>query len=92
MQAQDIVKLGIVQVPEGRQIFAPLTVQENLEMGAYTRSDKAEIQSSMERVFKSFPAPQGAPEPARRHPLRRRAADAGDRPRTDGAAQGAAAR
>jgi len=42
-------------VPEGRKIFAPLTVQENLEMGAYTRNDKAEIQRNMERAFKSFP-------------------------------------
>ena len=55
MQAQDIVKLGIVQVPEGRKIFAPLTVQENLEMGAFTRSDPTEIRETMERVFKSFP-------------------------------------
>jgi branched-chain amino acid transport system ATP-binding protein len=53
--AQDIVRLGVVQVPEGRRIFAPLTVHENLEMGAFTRQDKAEIRQSMERVFKSFP-------------------------------------
>jgi branched-chain amino acid transport system ATP-binding protein len=54
-QAQDIVRLGIVQVPEGRKIFAPLTVMENLEMGAYTRSDKGEIQASLDRVFRSLP-------------------------------------
>ncbi len=54
-QAQDIVKLGISQSPEGRKIIATLTVLENLEMGAYTRSDKAEIEASLERVFKSFP-------------------------------------
>jgi len=54
-QAQDIVKLGISQSPEGRKIIATLTVLENLEMGAYTRSDKAEINASIERVFKSFP-------------------------------------
>ncbi len=53
--AQEIVRLGVVQVPEGRKIFAPLTVQENLEMGAFTRNDPAEIRASMERVFKSFP-------------------------------------
>jgi branched-chain amino acid transport system ATP-binding protein len=53
--AQDIVKLGVVQVPEGRKIFAPLTVQENLEMGAFTRKDTADIRASMDRVFKSFP-------------------------------------
>ncbi|MHB1295471.1 MAG: ABC transporter ATP-binding protein [Anaerolineae bacterium] len=53
--AERIVKLGISQVPEGRQIFARLTVRENLEMGAYTRNDKREIAESMERVFTSFP-------------------------------------
>ncbi len=53
--AQDIVRMGIVHVPEGRKIFAPLTVQENLEMGAYTRNDVAGIEQSMQRVFRSFP-------------------------------------
>jgi branched-chain amino acid transport system ATP-binding protein len=55
MPADWIVKQGLVQVPEGRQIFAPLTVRENLEMGAYTRTDKVEIERSMQRVFASFP-------------------------------------
>jgi branched-chain amino acid transport system ATP-binding protein len=55
LAADQIVKMGIVQVPEGRQIFAPLTVRENLEMGAYTRKDRQEIMRSMERVFASFP-------------------------------------
>jgi branched-chain amino acid transport system ATP-binding protein len=53
--AQDIVRMGVVHVPEGRKIFAPLTVQENLEMGAYTRTDQTEIRQNMERAFKSFP-------------------------------------
>ena len=53
--AEQIVALGISQVPEGRKIFAPLTVRENLEMGAYTRDDPAEIEQSMQRVFTSFP-------------------------------------
>ncbi|MHC1784003.1 MAG: ABC transporter ATP-binding protein [Anaerolineaceae bacterium] len=53
--ADQIVKKGISHVPEGRKIFAPLTVRENLEMGAYTRSDPQEIQKSMQRVFTSFP-------------------------------------
>jgi len=53
--ADRIVKMGISQVPEGRKIFAPLTVQENLEMGAFTRTGKAEIEASMQRVFASFP-------------------------------------
>ncbi len=50
-----IVRMGITQVPEGRRIFAPLTVRENLEMGAFTRKDKQEIQASMERAFQLFP-------------------------------------
>ncbi len=53
--AHEIVKLGLVQAPEGRRIFANLTVAENLEMGAYTRSDRKEIEASRERVFRSFP-------------------------------------
>lgn len=53
--AQNIVRKGVIHVPEGRKIFAPLTVQENLEMGAFTRTDPAEIRANMERVFKSFP-------------------------------------
>lgn len=53
--AQQIVRSGISHVPEGRKIFAPLTVKENLIMGAYTVKDKAEVQRSMDRVFTSFP-------------------------------------
>ncbi len=55
MPAEQIVRLGISHVPEGRKIFAPLTVRENLLMGAFTRTDQDEIQRSMERVFASFP-------------------------------------
>jgi branched-chain amino acid transport system ATP-binding protein len=55
MPAQQIVRLGISHVPEGRKIFAPLSVRENLMMGAFTRSDPNEIQKSMDRVFTSFP-------------------------------------
>lgn len=53
--AEEIVRMGVAQAPEGRKIFAPLTVMENLEMGAFTRTNKAEIEKSLERVFKSFP-------------------------------------
>jgi len=53
--AEAIVGMGISHVPEGRRIFAPLTVRENLLMGAYTRKEASEIQESMERVFTSFP-------------------------------------
>ncbi|GFO63545.1 ABC transporter ATP-binding protein [Geomonas paludis] len=50
----EIVKLGISQVPEGRRVFAKMSVLENLEMGAYTRSDN-EVASDMEKIFQRFP-------------------------------------
>lgn len=53
--ADAIVKTGLIQVPEGRRIFSNLTVRENLEMGAYTRKDKAGIKADMENVFELFP-------------------------------------
>ncbi len=55
MPAQDIVKLGISQVPEGRRIFANMTVLENLELGAYIRKDKDGIEADMKKVFERFP-------------------------------------
>ncbi len=55
MAAQDIVKLGISQVPEGRRVFANMSVLENLELGAYIRSDKTEIKKDMDSVFTRFP-------------------------------------
>ena len=55
MPAEKIVELGMSHVPEGRKIFAPLSVKENLMMGAYTRNDQAEIQQTLERVYQSFP-------------------------------------
>jgi branched-chain amino acid transport system ATP-binding protein len=55
MPAEKIVEAGISHVPEGRKIFAPLSVRENLMMGAYSRSDQAEIQQTLERAYKSFP-------------------------------------
>jgi branched-chain amino acid transport system ATP-binding protein len=53
--AESIVQRGIVQSPEGRKIFAPLTVMENLEMGAYIHNDRAEIQNTLNKVFARFP-------------------------------------
>lgn len=53
--AQEIVKLGISQVPEGRRIFANMSVLENLELGAYIRNDKTEIKKDMDLVFERFP-------------------------------------
>ena len=54
-ETEQTVKKGMVQVPEGRKIFATLTVLENLEMGAYTVKDQAEINKSLERAFSLFP-------------------------------------
>jgi branched-chain amino acid transport system ATP-binding protein len=53
--AHQIVGLGLAQVPEGRKIFNRLTVMENLNIGAYTRRDKAGMKEDLERVFAFFP-------------------------------------
>lgn len=55
MPSHRIVQLGISHVPEGRRMFANLTVYENLRMGAYTRKDKKEIEESLARVYERFP-------------------------------------
>lgn len=54
-RTDEIVKKGIVQVPEGRRIFSKLTVEENLKMGAYLRNDSDGIKRDMEKVFAMFP-------------------------------------
>ncbi|MCB0351003.1 MAG: ABC transporter ATP-binding protein [Bdellovibrionales bacterium] len=51
----EIVRLGVAHAPEGRGIFSPLTVYENLMMGAFTRSDKKEIEADLEHCFTLFP-------------------------------------
>ncbi len=53
--ANEIVRLGISHSPEGRQVFPRLTVRENLELGAYTRSDKAEIRDDLRTMHDMFP-------------------------------------
>jgi branched-chain amino acid transport system ATP-binding protein len=55
MPAHDMIEKGISQSPEGRKIFHRMTVLENLEMGAYHRNDRTEIQEDMTRVFDLFP-------------------------------------
>ena len=52
---RDIVKKGISMVPENRRLFARMSVKENLEMGAYLRTDRAAIDADMDRVFEMFP-------------------------------------
>jgi branched-chain amino acid transport system ATP-binding protein len=54
-RAHDLINKGMSMVPEGRRIFARLTVYENLQMGAYVRSDGAGINADLERVFTLFP-------------------------------------
>jgi branched-chain amino acid transport system ATP-binding protein len=61
--ASDIVRRGVIQVPEGRALFAPLTVEENLLMGGFTRS-RAESRTGLERVYELFPSVKG-----RRHQI-----------------------
>jgi branched-chain amino acid transport system ATP-binding protein len=51
----EIVKMGISLSPEGREVFPALTVEENLELGAFTRKDKVEIKQSYDRVYELFP-------------------------------------
>jgi branched-chain amino acid transport system ATP-binding protein len=55
LSPEQIVRLGIAQVPEGRKIFKDLTVLENLRMGAYVRSDRKEIARDLEFVYSLFP-------------------------------------
>ena len=53
--AWDLVKEGLVMVPEGRGVFTRMTITENLQIGAYIRSDKVEIANDIDRVFTTFP-------------------------------------
>ena len=53
--ASDIVKMGISHVPEGRRVFSTMSVLENIEMGAFTRTDKHQIKKDMDKVFYLFP-------------------------------------
>jgi len=55
MPAHKITALGLAQSPEGRQVFANLTIKENLEMGAYLRNDKKEIEEDLQFVYRLFP-------------------------------------
>ena len=55
MYRAKLVSMGIAHVPEGRRVFASLTVLQNLKMGAYTRNDKKEIEDTIEMIYKRFP-------------------------------------
>jgi branched-chain amino acid transport system ATP-binding protein len=53
--SEQIVRKGVIQVPEGRKIFATLSVMENMEMGAFSKNDKAQLEKSAQNVFQRFP-------------------------------------
>lgn len=55
MPANEVVKVGISQVPEGRRIFSNMTVSENLDLGAFTRKDKSGIAQDLKMVYERFP-------------------------------------
>ncbi len=55
MDTEEIVRLGISYVPEGREVFPELTVMENIQMGAYTRRDRQGIKEDIDGIFKQFP-------------------------------------
>lgn len=55
IEAHKIVEMGMAQVPEGRRVFSKMTVQENLEMGAFSRKDKASFDADYDMVFQKFP-------------------------------------
>jgi len=74
-----IVSMGMAHVPEGRRVFAELSVYENLKLGAYTRKDKNEIAESLAK----FPTSGRTKKPACRNVKRRRAADACNGARPD---------
>lgn len=55
VKAHDLVSQGLVQVPEGRHVFPSMSVQENLDLGAYTRKDKKVVKEDLDKVFHLFP-------------------------------------
>jgi len=91
LASDEIVKLGICQVPEGRRIFPYLTVHENLDMGAFLRNDKTGIKQDLEYVYSLFPILADRKKSGRRHLKRRRTADAGNFKGPYGKTKGSAA-
>jgi ABC-type branched-subunit amino acid transport system ATPase component len=83
---RDVVALGLIHVPEGRRIFPNLSVLENLELGSFARA-RGQPRPQPGAGVRHLPAPEGTHGQAGRHHERRRAADAGHRPRPDGRAR-----
>ena len=59
-QTEDIVRLGVAHVPDGRGTFVNLTVEENLKLGAYTRADRNAVKADFERIYGFFPGSRSA--------------------------------
>ena len=90
--AHRIISLGIAHVPENRRLFPRLTVEDNLRMGAFMPAARRAPRRAARLRLRPVPPPEGAPPPARRHVVGRRAADVRDRPRADERTQAPAAR
>ena len=82
LPTHEIMRMAISQAPEGRRIFPRMTVLENLQMGAASTRPEY-FKDDLERAYRDLSRPQAARSAARRNPLRRRAADAGDCARAD---------
>ena len=92
LEPDKVMRLGMSHVPEGREVFPFLSVRENLRMGAYTRRDPDGVGAGPRDGVRLLPGAARARRAARRLAVGRRAADAGDQPRADGAAAADAAR
>ncbi len=55
VEPHEIVRMGVAHVPEGRRVFGPMSVEENLELGAYLRRDRPGIEQDLSRMYESFP-------------------------------------
>jgi branched-chain amino acid transport system ATP-binding protein len=79
LPSHEIVEKGIIHVPEGRQIFAKMTIEENLKLGAYQQKDKNLIKEKNGTCFRFIPYSETTNPTTSRHPVRRRTTDAGYR-------------
>ena len=92
LSTEAIVDLGVALVPEGRRLFPKLTVTENLMLGAFRKAARQRHRAKSRAGVRDLSGPEGAPQPARRHHVRRTAADARDCARADVLAAAAADR
>ena len=83
LPAYEIVKKGLTMIPEGREVFPRMTVEENLLLGAYTINDKAKVKDSLGEGFPDFPSSKEEGKSVSSNSERRRAADACYRPKPD---------